>query len=100
MAPPLTNDQMGKEVHMQFKVHSSGRVYGIKTVDQQPDTKSLAHSLKRSLAHWYFEPAYDSEGRPITVEVILPIRITGNGKNNQTLAMSIPSITEQIESRG
>ena len=99
VAPILTKDLAGKEILMQFKVHSSGRVYGIKAIDDQPATANLARSLKRVLPHWQFEPARDGEGKPIIVEVILPIKVTGEDGGRQTLAMFSPAILEQAKSK-
>ena len=99
VAPILTKNQAGQEVLMQFKVHASGYVYGIKAVDTQPGTDRLVRSLKRAMPHWEFEPARDSNGKAMIVEVILPIKITGKGSHAEKLAMVSPAAIQLTEQK-
>lgn len=58
-------------------IHAEGLAWGC---------EDLASAMTSALRKWTFVPARDSEGRAITVQVAMPVRVVRNAGAGQAIA--------------
>ena len=92
--PTVSNRVVGLDVRVKLTVNENGKPENVRL--EKPlisysdlDKMSFAGRLENAVQSWKFEPALDSLGNPMAVDVILPVKVVRKGSKLATVAALI-----------
>ncbi len=79
--PQLSSHHIGHQVEMTFVVKPDGRTARVRPVESYRSLEQIeiAAAMTHALRQWQFKPAKDLEGNPLSVQVVLPVKIVQYG---------------------
>ena len=89
--PSVKADYVGLSLKVKFTVTAEGRAESVRLdrpLHSYSDVERMtfANRMKDAVEKWTFEPAYDNSGNPITVKVVMPVKVVK--KSGKTTALA------------
>jgi outer membrane biosynthesis protein TonB len=89
--PSIKADYVGLSLKVKFTVTDEGRAESVRLerpLSSYSDVERMtfANRMKEAVENWKFEPAYDNDGNPITVKVVMPIKVVKKAGKTTALA--------------
>ena len=89
--PSVKADYVGLSLKVKFTVTSEGRAESVrldKPLHSYSDVEKMtfANRMKEAVETWNFDPARDNNGNPITVKVVMPVKVVKKAGKTTALA--------------
>lgn len=89
--PSVKADYVGLSLKVKFTVTDEGRAESVRlsrplSSYSDVDRMTFANRMKEAVENWNFEPARDNDGNPITVKVVMPVKVVKKAGKTTALA--------------
>lgn len=89
--PTISSRYVGLDLQVKFTVNAQGRAESVRLVKplasySDVHKMTFANQIQEQVKYWKFEPALDTQGNPIEVNVIMPVQVVEKRGSVKALA--------------